>query len=133
MRGSMNKTTQVLLIGALAVGSGAAIAREPAAAYQNEVAREAGAAAGEAVSDDALHGFIDAAHEVVALRNDYAQRIAQADPADRGVLKWEAHDHMVEAVRAQGLELAEYQRIGRLLDEDDGLTEGLDALARTPS
>ncbi len=133
MRGSMNRTTQVLLIGALAVGSGAAIAREPAASYQDEIAREAGAPMGEAVSDDALHGFVDAAHEVVALRNAYAQRIARADPADRVVLKWEAYDRMAEAVRAQGLDLAEYQRIGRLLDADDGLAEGLDALARAPS
>lgn len=133
MRGSMNKTTQVLLVGALAVGSGGAIAREPATAYQDEIAREAGAPVGEAASDDALHGFVDAAHEVVALRNEYAQRIAQANPADRAVLKWEAYDRMAEAVRAQGLDLAEYQRIGRLLDADDGLTEGLDALAHTPS
>jgi len=132
MRGSLNKTTQVLLIGALAAGSGAAIAREPAA-YSSQIAHEAGVAAGETLSDDALHRFIDAAHEIVALREAYAERMAQAAPEDRLELEWQAHDRMVEAVRAQGIELGEYRRIGRLLDADDGLAEGLDALARAPS
>lgn len=75
MRRYTTKTTKMLLVGALAVGTGAAIASESERLYQNEVADNPGELAAGELSDDKLHGFIDAAHEIVSLRAELADEI----------------------------------------------------------
>lgn len=131
MRRYTTQTTKVLLVGALAVGTGAAIASEPERLYQDEVADNAGELAAGGLSDEKLHGFIDAAHEIVSLRAKFAGEIEGADAEEQAELQLEASERIAQAVEDNGLEIVEYRQIGYLLENDASLRDRLNALAAT--
>jgi len=129
MRISKRPMTNVLLAGTLIVGAGAGHAGQIEDLYQDEVGDDAGELGSGDVTDERMHRFIEAAHEVVALRAQYAERIAAADGEDRAALQAEAGEAMAGAIEAQGLGVAEYRSIGYLLDNDAALRDQLDAVA----
>lgn len=133
MRRYTKQTTKALLIGALAFGTGAAVADEPERLYQNEAAEEAGDVVADDLKDDKLHGFIDAAHEIVSIREEFASRIEEAEADERPALQAEATEHMAKAIEDNGLAIEEYREIGYLLENEDELSNRLDALAARQS
>lgn len=118
--------TNALMAGALVLGSGAAFADAADRLYHDEIADEAGEISAEDVSDDKLHRFIDAAHEVQAIRSSYAEKIADASEEDRSALQAEAVEEMAKAVEDHGLEVSEYREIGHLLESDGELRDRLE-------
>lgn len=126
MRRYTRRMTNALLAGALVMGTGAALANDPERLYQNETADAAGELASEDISDDKIHRFIDAAHQVVSLRDVYAREMRRAESQELPRLRAEAHEHIAQAVEAHGLEVAEYREIGYLLENDEGLLDRLD-------
>lgn len=127
MRRYTRQMTNALLAGALVMGTGAAIANDPERLYQDETAGAAGELAAEDLSDDKIHRFIDAAHEIVSLRDAYAREMRKVEPAERPRLQAEARERIAQAIEANGLEIAEYREIGNLLENDEGLLDRLDA------
>lgn len=129
MRRYTRRMTNALLASALVMGTGAAIANESERLYHDEIADEAGELDAADLSDDKLHRFIDAAHEIVSLRRSFARDIRQAAPQDRPGLLAEARERIAQAVEDNGLEIAEYREIGYLLENDDDLRQRLEAVA----
>lgn len=118
--------TNTLLAGALVLGAGAAFADAPEHLYQNEIAEEAGELSASDLSDDELHRFVDAAHDVQAIRASHAQKLADASGDERVAIQAEAIEKMAEAVEDNGLEISEYREMGRLLENDPELRDQLD-------
>lgn len=127
MRRYTRQMTNAVLAGALVMGSGAVIANDPERPSLEGTADSAGELVAEDLSDDEIHRFIDAAHEVVALRDAYARAMRTAESQELPRLRAEAHEHIAQAVEAHGLEIAQYREIGYLLENDDGLFDRLDA------
>lgn len=123
---SRRTVSNTLLAGALVLGGGAAVAGERGALWLDETANEAGELSAAELEDEALHRFVDAAHDVQAIRREYTERIERADAAERTELQAEAQEKMAQAVENQGLEIADYREIGYLLENDDGLRDRLD-------
>lgn len=121
--------SNTLLAGALVLGGGAAVASEREALWLDETASEAGEMSSTELEDETLHRFIDAAHDVQAVRNEYTERIEQADAEERADLLAEAQERMARAIENQGLEIADYRAIGYLLENDDDLGDRLDRAA----
>lgn len=133
MRRYTRQMTNALLAGALVMGTGAAIANDPERLYQDETADAAGELAADDLSDDEIHRFIDAAHEIVSLREAYAREMRKADPEERPRLQAEARERIAQAVEANGLEIAEYREIGYLLENDGELRQRLESVAAEAS
>lgn len=121
--------SNALLAGALVLGGGAAIASEREGLWLDETAGQAGEMSASELEDETLHRFIDAAHDIQAIRQEYAERIEQADADERADLLAEAQEKMAQAVESQGLEVADYREIGYLLENDDSLRDRLDQAA----
>lgn len=121
--------SNALLAGALVLGGGAAVASEREALWLDETASEAGGMSAAELEDETLHRFIDAAHEVQAVRREYMGRIEQADADERADLQVEARERMAQVIEDQGLEIADYREIGYLLENDEGLRDRLDGVA----
>lgn len=128
-RSCSRRVTNTLVAGALVLGGSSAIAAAPDRLYEDEIAEEAGSLEVDDVSDDDLHGFIEAAHEIQKIRASYAQKIRDADGEERAALQVEAAEKMAEAVEDQGLEVSEYREIGYLLENDADLPDRLDGVA----
>lgn len=91
--------------------------------------QQAGAASGEPVTDAQLEKFAAAYGKLQKMRQAYGQKMKQAeDKAERKQLRKEGQQKMVSAIRSAGLEIAEYQRIGRKLSQDKELRSRLQAL-----
>lgn len=118
-----------LLAGALAMGTGAALADERQSLWFDETGGGAGEIDARELEDETLHRFIDAAHEVQAVRREYVERIERADPGERAVILAEAEERMARAVERQGLEVVDYREIGHLLENDERLRDRLDRAA----
>lgn len=125
--------SNALIAGALVFGGGAAIANEREALWFDEIASNPGEMSASELEDEALHRFIDAAHEIQAIRQEFAERIEQADADEQAALQAEAQEKMAQAVESQGLEVADYREIGYLLENDDGLRDRLDRAAAESS
>lgn len=121
--------SNALVAGALVLGGGTAVASEREALWFDETASEAGEMSAAELEDETLHRFIDAAHEVQAVRREYAERIEQADAGERADIQAEARERMAQAVEDQGLEIADYREIGYLLENDESLRDRLDRAA----
>jgi hypothetical protein len=128
-RSCSRRVTNTLVAGALVLGSGGALAAAPDRLYEDEIAEEAGSLGVDDVSEDGLHGFIEAAHEIQSIRAAYADKIRDAEPGERAALQAEAAEKMAEAVEDQGLEVSEYREIGYLLENDADLPERFDRVA----
>lgn len=114
-----------LLAGAVTLGSGAALAREGESLWFDESAGDHGEISASELEDDRLHRFIDAAHDVQALREEYVERIERAKGAERPEILADALEKMAQAIERQGLEVSEYRDIGALLESDAGLWDRL--------
>ena len=123
------RVTNTLVAGALVLGGSGAIAASPERLYQDEIADEATTVEADDLSDDDLHGFIEAAYEIQSIRAEYADRISEAEPEKRAKLQAEAAEKMAEAIEDQGLDISEYREIGYLLENDDDLPDRLDQVA----
>lgn len=123
------RVTNTLVAGALVLGGGGAMAASPERLYQDEIADEAGSVDADELTDDGLHGFIEAAHEIQSIRAEYAEKISEAEPDERAALQAEAAEKMAEAVEDQGLDVSEYREIGYLLENDADLPDRLDRVA----
>ncbi|MFW5970282.1 MAG: hypothetical protein ACOCP9_06555, partial [Halofilum sp. (in: g-proteobacteria)] len=96
-RSCSRRVTNTLVAGALVLGSSGAIAAAPDRLYEDEIADEAGSVEVDDLSDDDLHGFIEAAHEIKSIRAEYAEKIRDADDDERASLQAEAAEKMAEA------------------------------------
>ncbi len=132
-RSCSRRVTNTLVAGALVLGGSGAIAASPERLYQDEIADEATTVEVDELSDDDLHGFIEAAHEIQSIRAEYAGKIRDAEPEERARLQAEAAEKMAEAIEDQGLDISEYREIGYLLENDDDLPGRLDAVAAEKS
>jgi len=115
-----------MLAGALALGSGAALANERDSLWFDEMPGGTGEINARQIEDETLHRFVDAAHAVQTLRREYADRIRRADPSGRVAILAEADELMAQAVEQQGLEVSDYREIGDLLENDEDLRDRLD-------
>lgn len=121
-RSCRRQVTNTLMAGALVLGGGGAIAATPERWYHDEAADGTAGVEVEGLSDDDLHGFIEAAHEIQSIRASYAEKIRAAAADDRASLEAEAAEKMAEAIEDQGLDISEYREIGYLLENDADLT-----------
>lgn len=128
-RNCSRRVTNTLVAGALVLGGSGAIAASPERLYQDEIADEATAVEVGELTDDDLHGFIEAAHEIQSIRAEYAGKISAAEPDERSALQAEAAEKMAEAIEDQGLDVSEYREIGYLLENDEDLPDRLDRVA----
>ncbi|WP_083330650.1 DUF4168 domain-containing protein [Halofilum ochraceum] len=131
-RNCSRRVTNTLVAGALVLGGSGAIAASPERLYQDEIADEASPVEVDELTDDDLHGFIEAAHEIQSIRAEYAGKISEAEPDKRAALQAEAAEKMAAAVEDQGLELSQYREIGYLLENDADLPARLDRVAADP-
>lgn len=130
MRQPKRYVGNALLTGALVLGTGAAVvADDRQGLYFDETADHGSERVAAELEDETLHRFVDAAHDVRAIRERYAALIDEAEPQDRAALQARAQEEMMEAVERQGLEVAEYREIGYLLETDDSLGDRLDRVA----
>jgi hypothetical protein len=132
-RSCSKRVTNTLVAGALVLGGSGAVAATPDRLYQDEVADEAGSVEADELTDDGLHGFIEAAHEIQSIRAEYAEKVSEAKPSERAALQAEAAEKMAEAIEDQGLDVSEYREIGWLLENDAELPDRLDRVAATES
>lgn len=128
-RNCSRRVTNTLVAGALVLGGSGAIAASPERLYQDGIADEAPALEVDDLTADDLHGFIEAAHEIQAIRAEYAGKISEAEPDKRAALQAEAAGKMAAAVEDQGLEISQYREIGYLLENDADLPDRLDRVA----
>lgn len=132
-RSCSRRVTNTLVAGALVLGGSGAIAAGPDRLYQDEIADEATTVEVDELTDDDLHGFIDAAHEIQSIRAEYAGKISDAEPEERAALQAEAAEKMAAAIEDQGLDITAYREIGYLLENDADLPARLDGVAAAKS
>lgn len=104
---------RLLLAGALALGTAA-----PALAAEHGGAPDSGQE-GAQVDPEKLERFVAAYAEVQSIRAEYMPRLQQAgDAEEQAKLKKEGQEKMVNAIRDEGLDVSEYQRIGQTINSD---------------
>lgn len=87
------------------------------------------AASGEPVTEADLEKFAAAYGQLQAVRAEYGQKMQQAeDESKQQELRKEGQQAMVSAIREEGLEIAEYRRIGKKLNNDEELRSKLQDL-----
>ncbi|PWG65776.1 DUF4168 domain-containing protein [Sediminicurvatus halobius] len=110
---------------ALILGLGLAMplwAQDEGAQAQPETQQEAPSAAD--FSEDQLESFAEAHGEVMEVRDDYTQRLQEAEGREQAMsLQEEANEKMVEAVTDTGLSVEEYGQIARAASNDTELAE----------
>lgn len=120
-----------LLAGSFLVGVGVSAAADDAddSVFLDERAEDAGGLTADDLTETDLEAFVRAADHVRSLRAEYTPRIEQASGEEALELRGEADGAMVEAIEQAGLDVAEYRRIGHLIDGDDELHARLDRAA----
>ena len=127
MKRSRRRIGNALLTGALVVGGAApAAATGSHAAFPESAARHGGDPAVFLPEDEALHRFVDAVHDVAAIRRSYAERMRHAGRHERRILQMHARDEMLAAIERHGLDATEYEAIGDLLENDGELSDRLE-------
>lgn len=103
---------RLLLAGALAFGMTA-----PALAAEEGSGSESGQET--QVSQEKLEQFVAAYAEIQAIRAEYMPKLQQAeDEEEQAKLQEQGQKEMVDAVRAEGLDVSEYQQIGQKINSD---------------
>lgn len=136
MKQSRRRISHALLTGALVFGAGAPVTADSSqGVFLDETADDGGDASIVELEDEALHRFIDAAHDVQAIRRGYADRIRRAGTHERRALRTQVRDEMFAAIERRGLDVTEYKAIGYLLETEreliDRFVEGSDTGQRT--
>lgn len=122
--------------GGLAVALMLALAPMAAVAADESSGGQAGnsgqqteAAAGKPVTDAQLEKFAAAYGRIQQVRRQYGQKMKQAEEeSQRKDLRKEGQQKMVGAIRGADLEISEYQRIGKKLNQDKELRSRLQAM-----
>ena len=121
-----------VLATALALGvSGPVVAAgdDSTAANEAQAAEEGGSTQGQGqmeVSQADLEKFAAAYGQIQQVRAEYGRKLQQTeDQAKREELKQEGQQEMIAAIEEEGLELSEYQQIGRRLNNDQELRSRL--------
>ena len=102
-------------------GSGSPDSGNGASASQQD-----GEKASEPVTDAQLEKFATAFGDIRKVRAQYQQKLRQAsNKEDKAQLKKEGRRSMMAAIQNAGLDVAEYQRIGKRLNQDQALQKRL--------
>lgn len=84
---------------------------------------------GASYSKQELQQFADAHSAVMEIRDEYTQRLQQAEDRDRAMeLQEEANERMVEAVTDTGLSVERYGQIARQAASDTELSERIQGM-----
>ena len=87
------------------------------------------AASNEPVTEADLEKFAAAYGQLQTVRAEYGQKMQQAeDKSKQQELRKEGQQAMVSAIRNEGLEIAEYRRIGKKLNNDKELRSKLQSM-----
>lgn len=114
---------------ALVAGAPLAVADEPDV-YADEQAEPDASFDQEALTEEDLRAFLEAAEAIEGIRADYVERILEAEPAARGGIRSDANAAMLEAIEEAGIDPETYRNIGYLLgEEDEALGERVDEAA----
>lgn len=112
-----------LLATALTLGAAPALAGEASGSGQS------GQQQREPVSDEKLEQFADAFEEMRSVRAEYAPKLQETeDEQKRQELMKEGQAEMKDAIESSGMKVAEYQRIGQRLNQDQQLQQRLQKL-----
>lgn len=80
-------------------------------------------------SSEELERFAEAHSAVMAIRDEYTQRLQEAEDRDQAMeLQEEANERMVEAVTDTGLSVEEYGEIARAASGDTELAERIQGM-----
>lgn len=111
---------------------GASLLGGPAAAIGDDApATVPGSGAEIAISDRQLLQFAAAYNEISPLRRKYAREIREAESEEeRARIRDEADREWVRVIEAQGLDVTEFQLIGRELNARRPLQERMNELMR---
>ncbi len=114
-----------LMAAALTLGSAPALAADSnskAAGDADQMSQQQQ----EPVSDAKLEQFAQAFQSIRSVRAEYGPKMQNAEnEEERAKLVEEGKGKMKEAIRSSGMEVAEYKRIGRRLNEDKELQQRL--------
>lgn len=92
------------------------------------------AASDEPVTEADLEKFAAAYGQLQAVRAEYGQKLQQAEEESKQQeLRKEGQQAMVSAIRDEGLEIAEYRRIGKKLNNDKELRSKLQSMMQERS
>lgn len=84
---------------------------------------------GEPVSDTQLKKFAQAYGNIRSVRAEYQQKLQQAqDKEQQSKLKKEGRKEMMGAIQQAGLDVSEYQRIGKQLNQSQELQKRLQTM-----
>lgn len=92
------------------------------------------AASDEPVTEADLEKFAAAYGQLQSVRAEYGQKLQQAEEESKQQeLRKEGQQAMVSAIREEGLEIAEYRRIGKKLNNDEELRSKLQEMMQEKS
>ncbi len=115
-----------LLATALALSAAPALAGEASGSGQSG---QSGQQQRKPVSDEKLEQFADAFEELRSVRAEYAPKLQETeDKEKRQELMKEGQAEMKDAIESSGMQVAEYQRIGQRLNQDQQLQQRLQKL-----
>lgn len=121
------KLRRITTATALILGLGLAMplwAQEEGAQTQQPEGGQQEAPSAADFSEDQLEQFADAHGEVMEIRDDYTERLQEADGREQAMeLQEEANEKMVSAVTDTGLSVEEYGQIARAASNDTELAE----------
>ncbi len=80
----------------------------------------------EPISDAKLERFADAYADIREVRSEYVPKLQQAEgQEEQARLQEEGQQQMIAAIESNDMEVSEYQRIGRRLNNDQELQQRL--------
>lgn len=80
-------------------------------------------------SEETLEQFVEAHSEVMAIRDEYTERLQEAEDRDEAMaLQEEANERMVSAVTDTGLSVEEYGQIAQAASADTELAERIEGM-----
>lgn len=85
----------------------------------------------QSVSDDQLRKFVSAAQKVAMISQEYTPKLQAArDAASQQQVHQEADEKMVDAVRAEGLSVDEFNGIGQAVEQNPSLAQRARQMAK---
>lgn len=111
------------------LAQGAAGGQTQGAQTQQGGAGAMGGAAQTQISNDDLEKFATADEKVSEIRDDFSERLSQADNQEEAQsLQLEAQEKMVEAVQSEGLEIPKYNEIATRMQTDPELQQRIQSM-----
>ncbi|HET9903056.1 MAG TPA: DUF4168 domain-containing protein [Xanthobacteraceae bacterium] len=110
----------------------AALLSGPAVLAQSPAPPPASSGQGAAISDQKLDAAVAAMRQVANIKQDYQQRLEEAQPEEREKLANEAEGALTKAVTDQGISVEEYSEILTVAQNDPSVRERILQRLRTP-